>query len=136
MKITPQRSNGNCMQRSQVSMSLSTGLGAFTDALGLSKRGLAWLFEMDRRRGESFLCLPSPTLLPFPSPSTPAFWFWPWSSRTISLSLRLPLRLPPAPRFSVGSRLCLSTGHSWFPFTQAQSTLYLLTKAEMSRKRG
>lgn len=98
------------------------------------RRALAWLLEMDRRRGDSFLCLPSPTLLPFPSPSTPAFWFWPWSSRTISLSLRLPLRLPPAPRFSVGSRLCLSTGHSWFPFRQAQSTLYLLTAAEMSRK--
>lgn len=90
------------------------------------KCNLAWLFEMERRRGESFLCLPSPTLLPFPSPSKPMFWFWPWSSRTVSLSLRLPRRRPPEPRFSVGSRLCLSTGHSWFPFTQAQSTLYLL----------
>lgn len=93
-----------------------------------SKCNLAWLFEIERRRGESFLCLPSPTLLPFPSPSRPMFWFWPRSSRTVSLSLRLPLRRPT--RFSVGSRLCLSTGHSWFPFTQAQSTLYLLRETQ------
>lgn len=90
------------------------------------KCDLAWLFEIERRRGESFLCLPSPKFLAFPSPSKPMFWFWPWSSRTASFSLRLPLRLAPDPRFSVGSWLCLSTGHSWFPFTQAQSTLYLL----------
>lgn len=101
------------------------------------KSNLAWLFEMERRRGESFLCLPSPTLLPFPSPSKPMFWFWPWSSRTVSLSLRLPRRRPPEPRFSVGSRLCLSTGHSWFPFTQAQSTLYLLqiSREEKQKRR-
>lgn len=92
------------------------------------KSNLAWLFEMERRRGESFLCLLSPMFLPFPSPSKPTFWFWAWSSRANSLSFRFPLRLPPEPRFSVGSRLCLSTGHSWFPFTQAQSTLYLLQK--------
>lgn len=97
------------------------------------KCNLTWLFEMERRRGESFLCLPSPTLFPFPSPSRPTFWFWPRSSRTISLSLRLPRRRPPEPMFSVGSRLCLSTGHSWFPFTQAQSTLYLLQEEQEAK---
>lgn len=96
----------------------------------------AWLFEMERRRGESFLCLQSPTVLPFSSPSKPIFWFWPGSSRVVSLSLRLPLRRPPEPRFSVGSRLCFSTGHSWFPFTQAQSTLYLLRKFTKRHKRN
>lgn len=87
---------------------------------------LAWLFEMERRSGESFLCLLSVTLLPLASPSKPIFWFWPWSSRGASLSLRPPRRRLPEPRFSIGSRLCFSTGHSWLPFTQAQSTLYLL----------
>lgn len=88
-----------------------------------------WLLDIESRRGESFLCLASLSVFPLgPSQSIVRFWFCPLSSRGGSLSLR-PRRRVLEPRFSVGSKLCLSTGHSWLPFTHAQSTLYLLNKA-------